>query len=368
VFFLTLFVACSSHKNSKTLENPFTQIPNQSFWQGENLQKHQLRIFYQGNMKAELGTCGCAFQPSGGVDRKYNFLKSLKSSFVLLDSGNNFFPSLNIQSSDELKAIEKAISLGKAHKILGVVAQNVGRFDLALGVDKLKLIQEKTKIELISSNLVNEKNESVFSPFKNINLESDVTLTVVGVTNFGEDELSLKNYRILPPKIQVIEMAKKIPQNNLLVVLSDLNAVENSDLARSIERPMLIIGSSGYDSYRIPVQENKSIIMQTLPLGQELGQIEFYWKSDALSWFNQSAKAGYLKRWDEIVSEKKYFEAFPNSTDKEIEIKKNKEDLENLKKLLPLQSPYITFITDLILMDSRWAKNNELSKIIKKFK
>lgn len=361
-------IACSSHQVSQE-PNPFLKLADLSFSQGEQMGPHEFRLVFQGNIKGELGTCGCAFNPTGGIDRKLNFLKSQKGTYLYLDSGNNFFGSLQLEKKDLAKQIQKAVELAKAHVRLGVSLQNVGRYDLVTGIQNLKKIATESKLQLISSNIVDEKDDFIFLPFKNFVLDNGLNVSVVGFTNPAHDDLSFEGFSIKSPVEKLKLLLSKIPQDHLLIVLSDLTPLENQQLAAEIFRPHVVIGSSGFESYKIPLQEHNGIQLQGLPLGQELGILELLWKSDGEAWFNQGAKDVYAARWDDLLRERKYFSEFPDSDEKTKEIEKNEADFKTLLKILPKEKDnYIPFRSRMISMDASLAQTNEFTKIVKKWK
>ncbi|MBP7843861.1 MAG: hypothetical protein KA116_03535 [Proteobacteria bacterium] len=364
---LTFLIACSSHEVSQG-PNPFLNLSDLSFSQGEQMGPREFRLVFQGNVKGELGTCGCAFNPTGGIDRKLNFLKSQKGTYLYLDSGNSLFGSLHPEKKDLAKSIQKAVEIAKAHLRLGVSLQNVGRYDLVAGIQNLKKIASESKLELISSNIVDEKDDFIFLPFKNYVLDNGLNVSVVGFTNPAHDDLSYDGFAIKTPVEKLKLLLNKIPQDHLLLVLSDLTTLENQQLASEIFRPHVIIGSSGFESYKIPLQEHNGIQLQGLPLGQELGMLELIWKSDAESWFNQGAKELYIARWNDLVRERKYFSEFPDSEEKSKEIEKNEADFKTLSKILPKENEnYIPFRARTFSMDASLAQPNEFTKIVKKW-
>jgi hypothetical protein len=365
---LWLFAACSSRKVDLS-KNPFLEIPSMSFSTGEVQQKGELRFVFQGNVKGELGTCGCAFQPTGGIDRKFNFLRTLKGSFLYLDSGNALFPNLTMEAGEREQLMRRALQLAKAHVKLGVSLQNVGRYDLVLGAKFLKQVEKESKIQLLSSNLLSQSDDFVFLPFKNFVTETGVSVSVVGFSNPTAEEFKEEGFKIVSPLSQLKLLLSKIPQDHLLVILSDLSAIENQELSELADRPHIVIGSSGFESYKIPLHQAEGVQLQGLPLGQELGLLDFVWKSDAKTWFNQGAKEGFARRYSELLKERKYFGDFPASKDRDAELAKNTNDLEALLKFIPPQgSSFIAYRAQTVTMDDRFAAKNELSKIIQKYK
>ncbi len=65
-----------------------------------------LRLLVSANVNGETEPCGCAVNPKGGLDRRWNYVEQAKASageakvpLFLVDAGNAFFPSLRLDPS-----------------------------------------------------------------------------------------------------------------------------------------------------------------------------------------------------------------------------------------------------------------------------
>jgi 2',3'-cyclic-nucleotide 2'-phosphodiesterase (5'-nucleotidase family) len=342
---LGLAAGCASDKGGK---NPFaksaTELPTSV----------PVEILFVGGVSGRVGTCGCAVNPKGGLDRRLNYVRSLpkNSSRLVVDAGNTLLRSQQILPSSRATALRLASEIMAAHREMGVQVQGVGALDLGLGKEVLKELAEKNKIVLVSSNLQPGSGEGfAFSPRFEFRTEQ-ADFVVLALTR------SLPGWTTIDAKTAIQNQLASTPKGSVVVVLSDLGTVEDRELASQMERPTIWIGSRELGSLEIPVHLGRALILQTQIEGQQWGRLEFAWGSDAKSWTNLGLMDGFRARWDGIQSDKARFQARGDA----------KEELERLTKVEAELRKYepregsLPYRHQLVDMGAAWAAPNEWTK------
>ena len=143
-------------------------------------------LVMSGSMHGQLDPCGWKKNPMGGLSRRYVKVQELKSEEknpIILDAGDLFFSTTNLNKnnieSEEYRADAVLKGIGK----IGCDAINVGKYELLNGLSFLKSMSGKTDIPFLSANLrdVNTR-ELLFEPY--IVLErGNLSFGVIGVTS-----------------------------------------------------------------------------------------------------------------------------------------------------------------------------------------
>jgi hypothetical protein len=122
-----------------------------------------VEVVYSGNRLGELMPCGCQSEMEGGVDREATLIASLRDGptpVLLLDAGG--FAHSSVTPSQHLRT--RYLRKMMAH--MGYEILNVGRADLAYGVDFLRESAAEDGFEFVSAVVLDpETLRPLFSPF-----------------------------------------------------------------------------------------------------------------------------------------------------------------------------------------------------------
>ena len=158
---------------------------------------------------------------------------------------------------------------------MGYDALNIGKLDLAMGLDFLLTLRGQARFTFISSNLVDKKtHQPLFKPY----LIKIIKGYKVGIFGVLPAEATGENteFTILDPFIAAAEIVTKLKkQADLIVCLSNLGITEDKKLCKAVSGIQIIIGSGGSRSLLAkPVVEGKTIILQAFQKGEYMGILE----------------------------------------------------------------------------------------------
>lgn len=136
-----------------------------------------LGIAVSGQMSGYMTPCGCSKPMIGGLARRANYLASLGKSLVKVENGD-LTKALGRQ--DEIKAE----TIAEILNLMGYDALNLGERDFALGMDKLKQLQERFKGAVLSANAHGPDGKPIFGDVALVEPEIEgkkVRVAIVGV-------------------------------------------------------------------------------------------------------------------------------------------------------------------------------------------
>ncbi len=233
-------------------------------------------LVFSNDVYGELETCGCRSNPMGGLDRKQNYLLSLKDDLLQLDAGNLLFSSLDPPESLKTQQIEQAKTLLKAHDLMKHDAAVPGTKDFAFGVKTFFDLVKKSKIQYLAANLT-YKNKHVFPPYKIFKKKNKDGKTIkIGVFGLLHPQLPWpKSIHIKAP----IESAKKIiselkKQNvDLIIALTHQGLENDKKLAQNTDGIDFIVGGGSEAFLQTPLKIKKTFILQSSFRNQYIGVI-----------------------------------------------------------------------------------------------
>lgn len=142
-----------------------------------------LCVIYNGFRRSQIDPCGCVTHQLGGLDKEARLVKRIqehKVPTVLVDAGGF------VRDMPDEKMLEQSKALLTGLGQMGYQAVNVAFADLALNPTELKETATAAGVELVSANILDEKDEPVFAPYvmKDVELANGSTIKVgiVGVT------------------------------------------------------------------------------------------------------------------------------------------------------------------------------------------
>jgi hypothetical protein len=126
-----------------------------------------LRIAVLGDRRGEVQPCGCPRVQLGGLQRLVAFLDARKkSAFALtVDTGNTFFSLPELPETRRPAERSKAELIADGYRLIGVDVLVPGPRDLALGLESLEALAQRTGTQLVASNWMNEQGQPLFAPY-----------------------------------------------------------------------------------------------------------------------------------------------------------------------------------------------------------
>lgn len=218
----------------------------------------------------------------GGLSRKAFMIEKKADDTALpwlaVDAGALFFASPFLPPADLAQAKISASGIAGAYAKMGFHAINVGRRDLAAGIDFMKKIAADNRLPLVSANITAAGGALVFTPVLFTKIQG-VTVAITGVadhnTTFppGNEAIAISSWRdMLPSFIQQIQA-----KADLVIVLSNYPARENLTMAREIPRIDIIVQSGHSGANMGPKKIGATAILQTEKRGKYLGMFRVRW-------------------------------------------------------------------------------------------
>ncbi len=233
-----------------------------------------IQIFYSGNIKGYLESCGCGGRREGGLVKWGAFIKKETQELsltLILDSGNFTSTQMNVK---ELKSEYTAKALAE----IEYDAMNLSEEDISqLGKNTLINLGEKYNLPFISSNIFHLKSMKLLTtPYIIKSFSSpEIKIGILGLAkqiNLEKEGLIIKN-PINTAKELVEELRNKC---DLIVVLTQLNKENSILLAKEIgEIDIIICGKSNYPGNELD-KVNKTIILQPVAKMEKAGAIKLY--------------------------------------------------------------------------------------------
>ncbi len=252
-----------------------------------DLNSKDLGIVFSHNVNGETHPCGCRHFPLGGLPQVAGAIEKLSKTetVVYVDSGDTLFASANIPKNLEQSQTFNAKSLAQGLSQVGLKYWVPGDQDFAKGIEFLKEISANNNINLILSNLKNEKT----LPHKEVVLfeKGPHKIFMVGIINpyvlaSKYSKLFERPEKALPKILKNLKEKgydEKSPFHRL-VVLSHSGIGPDTELAQSYPMIDWIIGAHTMNFLRFPQKEGKTNIVQVLSRNHYLGHITFNFKKD----------------------------------------------------------------------------------------
>lgn len=211
-----------------------------------------LTLVVTGASGAQLLAVGCSAKPEGGLARRIAALKAAPAGALRLDTGNQFFSSVNIKAEQQAAARSKAALIAGQLKSAGLEAAAVGERDLALGVDALKQLGEQSGLPLLAANLVDRAGRPVFRPGVILD-RPGLRIGVVGIAPpLGERARARVVYeraglRQLPAKEALKAAADRLVAEGAELVIALVNAGrrETAELLQALPSGAVRVGIAG---------------------------------------------------------------------------------------------------------------------------
>jgi len=184
--------------------------------------------------------------------------------------------------------ILKAQYMAKAMSRMGYDAINLGREEVALGIDEIRRLRNLQRLPMVSSNVLQRSGEQLLvlpylikrvggSEFLGFRY-GGVKVALIGLTVFGERDVMR---RMVPPDLKVASAGETLQATleklhghcDVVVVLSDLDLEQAKKLAREMEGiDLFFIGGGARNKHFEEIES--TIFVYPAKKGDELGDIE----------------------------------------------------------------------------------------------
>lgn len=236
----------------------------------------KIQIFYNNDNFAYLEPCGCRVSPIGGMDRRWNAMKSYPDeSRVFVDSGNLLFKSTKATEYLSPQWYEQAAGVIEAYNLLGADAVALGSTDFALGVAKFQELAKTAKFPFLSSNIFWKGTDNLFVKS---HLMVERHGKKIGIFSVFHPSLPLPSeLEARDPVSHAKEMVKKLRSDgaNMIVALSHQGYDEDLKFLKSVSGIDLLVGAHSQSLLQSPDMEGNTLVVQLSNQGQMLGMVEY---------------------------------------------------------------------------------------------
>ena len=349
--------------------NPFKNADSVSLGDGISSGAKGLRLIVSSNVNGEFDPCGCAVNPKGGLDRRLNYLRDQATNkpagfaSLILDSGNSMFANEKLDKGLAAKQKKTALAVWSAQRTMGIQLQNVGRLDLAAGLDFVRALEGQDTL-LISSNWVDKAGKTLFPTERVFKLENGLTLHVLGLSA-GPAAPRDDGIKVKDPLATLTEKMSSIGADEQIIVLSDLGQAKDKEIAAALDRSVIFVGSRDLGGLYIPEGSGKSLQVQSTFQGQTWAVLDAAIKPGANGWYNIGHGIVLKTFWDEKRKEHAELLKQNDSPERKRELEISNESRTQIMKYAPgdLKTKSV-FEYKLEEMTVALAKKNELTPVM----
>ena len=164
-------------------------------------------------------------------------------------------------------------------RAVGIAAQ-----DLAGGINLLKEIQNKQKLNWLSMNLVDSTTkQTIFAPWVDTRISS-INITILGLTDERANPGKDAGYTILPWQDVLPEVVAKVDTKaDMIILLSSYPDNINKEIARTVQGIDLILESAHGTSNLNPRKVEETLLARVGSRGKYVGMMRINW-TDAGQW------------------------------------------------------------------------------------
>ena len=221
----------------------------------------------------------------GGLSKKASLLTQLSqanSTGVLkVDAGTLLFDDkLALQPQRQSQATITASAIVAALNHMEYDAVAIGRQDLSAGLASLQKLASEASFPFLSANLVNHQGELLFKPYAEIE-RAGIRIAIIGMTGHTSlPETCTGEVKALPWQESLPKTLETVsPNNDLIILLSNLSAADNHQVAKQYSNVHLIIQSGVSKQNLRPQLRNNSVIVQGGHDGKYQGKLTVNWSS-----------------------------------------------------------------------------------------
>ena len=371
MFLWTIFThSLEASSQNISEKNPFLNSASEELKQELTAPK-KLKIYFSGNLAASRESCGCALNPKGGFERRYNFLKKegllekkRPDNTLVLDFGNLLFKNENIIQREKRAVLNNAQKMLQASNFFQYDAINFGNLDRSLPQEDLQKILGNSQFPWLASNIFPKSRfGSTFKRSLNVKLQ-DFEVLLMGLSSIPEEESAA--WRFENPQSVLLNETKNASPSTLIIVLSDLEAGELTKIATTVNRPIIFLGSREFGGWDRPLEIGSSLLLHLRHQGQEWGVLSVSEKwQNKKGWYSPQETEKLAKRWEDLKNESLKIKELENSPEKNLEIKNLEGKAQELKALAPSIKKDISFSFETVEMNASFDGKNPVSKFMK---
>lgn len=285
-----------------------------------------INILFTNNTNGEVDPCGCVRNQRGGLGRRDSFVQYVRGvlpdedelleklsrardllgnrrNVLLLDSGDIFFKGLTVPEHLHEQWQYRAEVIVNSYNIMGYDAVNVGAFDLIMGFDYLKRLEQQSNFPFLSANIIDRKTgQPLFTPY----IRKRVGGLTVGVFGLISHFMLLRD--IPGPGSEIAEIRDAFdtaqemvnllrPRCDIVIALTNLGLRDETFLAQRVKGIDLILGSHGDPRTRGPYRTEpaekvgNTYVLQTGDGGKHIGMITIVVRNGSLDLLDVSEQA-----------------------------------------------------------------------------
>ena len=235
-------------------------------------------LIMSGSMHGQLDPCGWKKNPMGGLSRRYIKVQELKSEGknpIILDAGDFFFSTTNLNKNNIKSEEYRAGAILEGYDKIGCDAINVGKYELLNGLSFLKNMASKTDIPFLSANLRDSKTkELLFQPYRIVS-RGDLSFGIIGVTSLLPDTSTIV------VADEFIQAGNKFidalsDETDIVIMLINTDRQSQKSLAENFKNADFIVtsGSTNLTRTNAPQKENGPYMFSCGKQGKYLQTIE----------------------------------------------------------------------------------------------
>ncbi len=190
---------------------------------------------------------------------------------LVLDAGNALFKSARAGGDPKEKA--RAELLLEQMDALGTVAMAVGERDLTLGVDFLRERAKKTKMKLLSANLVGGPENKPLFPASTVVTAGRVKVGLIGLSPVGGVFQTVGRPAIPAAKAEAQRLREQ-EKVDVVVVLAAIPFMDARLLAEQVEGVDFIIQSGESRGVGIAQRHGFATLVPSGERGRQVGKLE----------------------------------------------------------------------------------------------
>ena len=177
-----------------------------------------------------------------------------------------------------------ARGIAQAMQAMNCRAVGIAAQDLASGIDLLREIRDKQKLNWLSMNLVDSTTtQTIFAPSIDTRIGS-INITILGLTDERANPGKTAVYTILPwqdvlPKV----IAEVDTRSDMIILLSSYPEAVNKEITQTVQGIDLILESAHGSSNQPPRKVEDTLIARVGARGKYVGMMRINW-TDAGQW------------------------------------------------------------------------------------
>jgi hypothetical protein len=288
----------------------------------------------------------------GGLSKKAHELELLrkqnKAPLLLLDGGGLLFTMEKLAANRAAQARITAEGIVETYNFMGFKAVGIAAADLAVGLDFLKDIRNRSKFAWLSANLVQaDSRKPIFQD--GILLEmGKLKVAVLGLTDERAGQFLDKNGAavILPWQEVLPDLVSRLGKKvDLVILLSSYSQADNKIIATQVPGINVILQSGAGARNMEPMIAGSSLLIQTAPRGKQQGVLDIFWHPSKI--WQPDPAAEVLTKEMHLARTRQQIVAFDRQEKASGYLTKNpaaKQAYDFLKAQLPIQEKEVSVL------------------------